>query len=188
MCLGAGIMGSVIYLSRNINNKNNALGYAAHASFGGKKFLRINTQFTAYRPIQIDPTWQNIRAYTIECNLDFISRFDDGKSFLYPFLGFSYNIFTGYFTGLNDFQNLRQYYTPQSNIRTDWFGLNAGCGFEHVFGKVIVFIDYRMRVGRELNGYFNIMDVCYGAGLKVKLLTPSLRRLFKPLHSRYDLK
>src|SRR5205085_12376021 len=114
--MGFGAMGSVLYLSRNIKEKNDAYGYTFSANYGGTNLLRLGIQYTYYQPLNIAPTWYNINAQSIEANLEIIARFQDNKSYLYPFVGLSYNTFRGYFTGLNDYLNLFQYYKINSTV------------------------------------------------------------------------
>ena len=185
---GGGIMGSVLYLARNVKDKNDAYGYSFSANYGGTNLLRVGIQYTYYTPINIAPTWYDVKATSIEVNLELIARFRNNKSFLYPFVGLSYNTFSGYFTGLNDFLNLKEYYKPNSTIQNSWIGLNIGTGFEHAFGPVVLFIDYRMRIGTmERNNTFNIMDVCYGGGIRVKLVVPTFKKIYKGLKDRYNV-
>lgn len=186
--LGLGGMESVLYLARNIKENNNAYGYAFHMNYGGHKLLRFSMQYTIYKTINIDPTWYNIHAQTLEANLEILARFPNGKSFLYPMAGLSYNTFKGFFTGFSDYLNLRAYYPVNSTVRNHWLGLNVGTGFEHAFGPVVLFFDYRMRVGKMDHAGFNIMDVCYGGGLRVKLSVPkigSLGKIFRKAKSKY---
>ena len=81
-------------------------------------------------------------------------------------MGISFNTFKGFFTGESDYLGLREYYAVNSTVKNQWLGLNLGTGIEHNFGILGVFIDYRMRVGRQDNA-INIMDVCYTGGLRV---------------------
>ncbi len=184
---GGGIMGSVLYLSRNVKEDNDALGYTIAANYGGHKFLRFSAQYTNYFPINIEPTWYTIRANTFEANIEIMARFKDNKTFLYPFAGISYNTFKGYFTGVNDYLNLREKYKANSNINSYWAGLNIGTGMEHTFGTYFVlFADYRMRIGSGgEKGGFNIMDVCYSGGLRIKLWVPTAHKLYRGLRDKY---
>lgn len=183
--VGGGLMGSVLYLSRNIQEDNDALGYTIVANYGGHKLLRYSIQYTYYKPINIEPTWYTIRANTFEFNTEILARFPNNKTYLYPFLGLSYNTFRGYFTGQNDYLNLREQFKANTTIKNNWLGLNLGTGFEHAFGPVVIFFDYRMRVGRERGWSFNIMDVCYGGGLRVKLFMPTFKSIFHGWRNRY---
>lgn len=157
---------SVIYLARNVKENNNEPGYCGGLTYEINNFIRVSTLFTRFRPINIEPTWLNVKANTYETNLEILARFPNKKTLLYPFVGFSYNTYTGFFTGESDYLNLREYYPVNSTIKNQWLGLNLGTGLEHNFGILGVFIDYRMRVGRQENA-INIMDVCYTGGLKI---------------------
>ena len=158
---------SVIYLARNVKEKNNEPGYCGGFIYEINNFVRVSGLYTRFRPINIEPTWLNVRANTYEVNFEILARFPNQKTLLYPFAGFSYNTFSGFFTGQLDFLNLKEYYPINSTIKNQWLGFNLGTGLEHNFGIIGVFIDYRMRVGRQENS-INIMDVCYTGGLKIR--------------------
>jgi hypothetical protein len=188
--IGVGAMGSVLYLGRNIKEDNDAKGITITGNYGGQKLCRLGFQYTFFRPIDIAPTWYEVKAHTIEANLEIIARFKDNKSYLYPFFGLSYNTFSGYFTGQNDFLGLREYYPMNTTQKERWLGVNVGTGFEHAFGPVVVFADYRMRVGMQRQygnngGGLNIMDVCYSAGVRLKLIVPTLRKIYRGITDRY---
>jgi hypothetical protein len=183
--IGAGLMGSVLYLSRNVKEKNDAKGWTIVANYGGHKLLRISAQYTHYIPINIAPTWYTIKANTYEANVEVMARFNDNKTFLYPFAGLSYNVFKGYYTGFNDYLNLREKYTPNTTVSSRWLGLNVGTGLEHTFGMITLFGDYRMRVGKQEEGGVNIMDVCYSAGLRLRLFVPKLHKVYRGVKAKY---
>lgn len=171
--VGFGMMGSVLYLSRNIKEDNDAKGYVFTANYGGQNYCRVNVQYTQYKPINIEPTWYDIKANSIEANLEILARFKNEVTLLYPFVGFSYNTFKGYFTGIDDYLNLQERYKRNSTVKNSWLGLNIGTGLEHTFGPVVLFIDYRMRIGKTDNyASINIQDVCYGGGLRLKIYVP----------------
>jgi hypothetical protein len=183
---GGGIMSSVVYLSRNVNDKNDARGWTVMGSYGGNKLFRVSAQYTQYFPINIAPTWYNVKANTIESNLEWMVYFKNKKSILYPLVGLSYNTFKGYFTGFNDYLNLKSVYKTNTTVSSRWLGLNVGTGFEHAFGPVVLFIDYKMRVGKmEERFSFTIMDVCYSGGVRLKLWIPTLKKLRLGLKDKY---
>lgn len=160
---------SVVYLARNIKDNNNAPGFCGGLNYEINNFIRISTLYTYFRPINIEPTWLNVKATTAEMNLEMVAHFPNKKTLLYPFVGVSYNTYDGFFTGQLDYLNLKEYYSVNSTVRNRWLGLNLGTGIEHNFGILGIFVDYRMRVGKQedANGV-NIMDVCYTGGLKVR--------------------
>jgi hypothetical protein len=164
--LKAGANLSVIYLARNIKEKNNEPGYCGGLTYEANDFVRISTLYSRFQPTNIEPTWLNVKASTIEANLEILAKFPNKKTLLYPFVGFSYNTYQGFFTGESDYLGLREYYPVNSIVKNNWFGVNFGTGLEHNFGILGLYVDYRMRVGKEEEA-INIMDVCYTAGLKV---------------------
>lgn len=158
---------SVIYLARNVKEKNNEPGYCGGLTYDINNFIRVSTLYTRFRPINIAPTWLDIKANTYESNFEILARFPNKKTLLYPFVGLSYNTYSGFFTGELDYLNLREYYPINSVVKNQWLGFNLGTGIEHNFGILGLFLDYRMRVGKQEKA-FNIMDVCYTGGIKVR--------------------
>lgn len=179
--LKAGANISVIYLARNVKESNNEPGYCGGLTYEINNFVRVSTLYTRFQPINIEPTWLNVRANTYEMNLEIIAKFPNKKTLLYPFVGFSYNTYSGFFTGESDYLNLREYYPVNSIVKNQWLGFNLGTGLEHNFGILGLFVDYRMRVGKQENA-INIMDVCYTFGIKVHI--PQIkRRVYYPSRS-----
>lgn len=184
--IGAGIGGSVLFLSRNIKEDNDALGYTMNVVYGGHKGYRFSAQYTKYMPIDIAPTWYDIKANTIETNIEAIVLFKNNKTILYPMAGFSYNTFKGYFTGVDDFLNLEEIYKRNTIIRNNWVGLNVGTGVEHAFGPLVLFCDYKMRVGKgDKTSGINIMDVCYSGGLRLKIWVPTFHKIYRGINDKY---
>ena len=163
----AGANISVIYLARNIKDKNNAPGYCGGITYEVNDFIRVSSLYTHFQPINIEPTWLNVKANTYEANMEMLAKFPNKKTLLYPFFGLSYNTYKGFFTGQSDYLNLKEYYPVNAIVKNQWLGLNIGTGIEHNFGILGVFVDYRMRVGRQESA-INIMDVCYTGGLKIR--------------------
>ncbi len=190
--IGGGVMGSVLYLSRNINEKNDAFGSTFIFNYGGgnQKLLRYSFQYTKFFPIDIAPTWYNVHAQTFESNVEMMVFFKNKKTVLYPFVGLSYNTFKGFFTGANDYLNLYQKYGFNNIVSNRWIGFNIGTGAEHAFGPVVIFVDYKMRVGKlEERASFTIMDICYTGGIRLKLAVPeahvALRKLYRGINDKY---
>jgi hypothetical protein len=175
---------SVIYLARNVKEKNNEPGYCGGLTYEINNFVRVSSLVTRFRPINIEPTWLNVKANTYEANLEILARFPNQKTLLYPFAGFSYNTFSGFFTGQSDYLNLKEYYAVNSTIKNQWLGFNLGTGLEHNFGILGVFIDYRMRIGKQENA-INIMDVCYTGGLKIRFPYGKLAKTMSSTNDRF---
>lgn len=185
--IGGALTRSVVYLNRNVKEDNDARGYSFSIIYGGSGILRTSIEYTHYREINIEPTWYNIKASVLEANVHILARFKKSNSFFYPLFGISYNMFSGYFTGRNDFLNLTERYPVNRNITTNWFGLNVGSGYEHNFKPLSIFIDYKMRVGVSEGKQLNIMDVCFTFGLRYNLKVPSIYKIFSGTRSRYVL-
>jgi hypothetical protein len=168
---------SVIYLARNIKDNNNEPGYSGGITYRINDYIRVSGLYTKFKPINIEPTWLNVNANTIESNLEIMANFPNKQTLLYPFAGFSYNTYKGYFTGKQDYLNLIEYYPANSIVRNNWVGFNLGAGIEHNFGILGLYFDYRMRVGKQERG-FNIMDVCYTGGVKINFPKNKIKSIF----------
>ncbi len=189
IAIGLGMAQSVVYLARNINNNNDARGIYATATYDKGNFIRVSLEYTAFNKLNIEPTWHNVKAKTIESNVAFIAKTADKKLFFYPIVGVSYNLFDGYFTGINDYLNLRLLYDKNSQVKTRWFGFNSGVGFDYNFKFSSLFFNFKMRLGNtEGLNEKNIQDVCYIIGYKLNLNKKTLHRLFRGTRSRYTLK
>lgn len=187
--IGGGITSSVLFLAQNVKENNNALGFNGAIVYGGsKRNLRASFEYTTYRKVDIEPTWYNIKASTIEANLHIIARFREIKAYFYPIVGLSYNRFSGYFTGINDFLNLRAVYKTNTVATKYWLGVNVGTGYEVYFKKVSFYVDYKMRIGTaQQHKQLNIMDVCFFGGLRYNIKVPSVYQVFRGTRSRYML-
>jgi hypothetical protein len=185
--IGGSITRSVLYLSRNVKENNDAKGYSFSLVYGGARLLRLSTEFTRYRTINIVPTWYNISAATFELNGHLIARFQTDKAYFYPIFGVSYNTFSGFFTGQNDFLHIGEKHSANTTVITRWLGLNIGTGFEYKFKAISAFMDYKMRIGKADRNQLNIMDVCYHFGFRYNLKIPSVYKLFSGTRNRYFL-
>jgi len=189
--IGGGITRSVIFLSRNVREFNDATGFNVGLVYGGNKLMRIALEFHQYSPIDIEPTWYDINAKTYEANLHLLARFKRSEAIIYPITGVSVNQFKGFFTGKEDFQNLADKYPVNSEVRSYWIGANFGLGYEHQIGPLKAVLQYKMRVGvQDVVGKINIMDVCYSLGLRydIKAYTPKvlyriITRSYRPRYS-----
>lgn len=187
LSVGAAFTKSVLFLSRNTKDHNDATGVTINATYGGNKPFRASLEYTRYLTTDIAPTWYDIKASTVELNGQAYYQ-SKGKIGFYLLSGFSYNVFKGVFTGINDYQNLSAYYSANKRVVTRWFGFNTGVGFEYRIKKVIVYGSYKMRVGRsEGHGGVNIQDVCYSIGVRFNFRAPSVYRLLKGSRNRYFL-
>jgi hypothetical protein len=188
LAFGAGITRGSVYLTRNVKSNNDATGFKANIVYGGARLVRTSFEITTYKRINIEPTWYNVRALTLEANVHFLARFKSRKAVFYPLFGLSYNVFEGFFTGQNDYLNLQSVYKLNRVVRTVWVGLNAGVGYEYYFKPGSFFLDYKMRVGMtDGTNQLNIMDVCFSAGLRINMRAPSVYNIFKGTRSRYVL-
>ncbi len=190
--VGFGVARSVVFLSRNIKEFNDATGWTFNMIYGGHKLVRFAFDYSQFSSLNIEPTWLDIKAKTYEVNIQFIARFKNIKSIIYPITGFSLNQFNGLFTGKEDFQNLREKYSSNTYIKSNWFGTNFGLGYEQAIGPFKAVLSYKMRVGTsDVNAKVNIMDVCYGLGLRydMKASTPRhfYRTIFRKTRNRYAL-
>lgn len=189
---GIGLTRSVIFLSRNVKEYNDATGFNIGMVYGGNKLARISAEFNQYYPINMEPTWYDINAKTYEANVQFLARFKNSKAIIYPLVGLSMNDFKAFFTGKDDFQNLRDKYAVNTRVHSIWFGANFGIGYEYKVGPLNAVVQYKMRVGaQDMETRINIMDVCWSLGLRydIKSLTPKylVKTILRTYRPRYDV-
>src|SRR4051812_19175255 len=82
--VSGGLIRSMLFLTRNVKENNNALGYQGSIVYGGSKIFRGSLEYTHYKKINIEPTWYDIKAYTIEANVHVLARFKRTKAYFYP--------------------------------------------------------------------------------------------------------
>lgn len=190
LAFGLGVARSVVYLARNVKPDNDATGIHGTLVYNASRFIRTSLEYTRYQTLDIAPTWYNIKASTVELNMHLLTRFKKTDAYFYPLVGLSYNLFSGRYTGVNDFLHLNTIYHKNQYTHTSWWGLNVGTGYELFFRPGSFFLDYKMRVGvTEGSNQINIQDVCIMAGLRFNLRVPSLYSIFmyKGTRSRYLL-
>jgi hypothetical protein len=184
---GAGLANSVLYLTRNVKEDNDAQGYQFSLSYHKSTRFRYILEYTWYKPLDILPTWEKISAYTLEANANVLFRVSDGAGFFYPQFGISYNVFTGFYTGISDHLKLSRNYEVNSWVTTRWVGVNIGTGYEYRFRRMGFYVDYRMRVGMNEQHQVNITDVCINGGLRYSFIVIKGNKLFRGTRSRYAL-
>lgn len=186
LSFGPGVMRSFVFLSRNVRDNDDVTGFSGSVVYGGEKVFRGCLEFTHFKKINIEPTWYDIKASTIEVNVQALARFKKTKAFFYPLVGLSLNRFSGYFTGKNDFLNLSDRYQKNQIATTIWLGGNVGAGYEQVIKRISIYAEYKIRIGTS-NKQFTIMDVCFSAGVRFNLRVPSIYRIFSGTKNRYLL-
>lgn len=159
---------NAIFLSFDTKEQKNKPGICAGLSYKINNFVRVSSLYSHFNPINTEPTRVNVKANTYEMNLEIMTYFPNKKTLVYPFAGISFNTSKSTFTGVNDNLNLKNSYTINSTIQNQWVGLNVGAGIEHNFGIIGLFVDYRMRFGKQ-EKVFNILEVCYTAGIKLRI-------------------
>lgn len=185
--IGGGVTRSFVFLPRNVKEHDDVTGFHASLIYGGEKIFRGNLEYTYYKKINIEPTWYDIRAYTIEMNMQAIARFQKTRTYFYPVFGLSYNSFKGYFTGVDDFLHLSYKYQKNQTVNTRWIGLNIGSGFEQYIKQFSLYGEYKLRIGNGDNKQLTIMDVCFTFGARYYIRVPSIYKLFSGTKSRYLL-
>ncbi len=165
----AGINYTNMYLLRYTKTGTNTGGYGLSLSLSKPNgSLRITTQFVRLNFFNIKPTWVDMRAYSIESNLELLARLENQKTIIYPFAGISYQSISGRFTGINDYSGLRNFFQPNSIVKTQGPALNIGLGVERSIKKLKLCAHYRMHIGKS-ESKIMLTDVCVDLGIKYSL-------------------
>src|SRR5574338_330525 len=69
---GVGRARSVLFLMRNFKQDNDAHGWNVSAAYNLNRVMRINAEYIWYNPIDIAPTWYNVKGRSIECNITWL--------------------------------------------------------------------------------------------------------------------
>lgn len=186
---GAGLASSVLYLPINVYTNNRARGLNFCMTYDRLNYLRMTAEYTTYNKIDMGSTWKDVKAKTIEYNVNFISKTKDKTFYFYPMAGLSYNMFNGFFTGINDYLNLSARYSRNVTIKANWLGVNCGVGLDYNFENSAIYSCFKMRVGRT-EGYnqINIMDVYTGIGWRYYINQYDLGKAVRGTRSRYSVK
>lgn len=186
--IGFGLNSSVIYLPRSSSNSNGAAGRSLICTYDKGNYLRFTFEYNKFQSPDFAPTWYNVQASSFESNVQYITRFMDGHGFLYPMAGLSYNLFKGYFTGKNDYLNLRALHQENTTVTSNWLGLNVGVGYDYKFRNSAIFMMYKIRIGYT-EGYnqCNIQDICFSVGYRIHMDETLFKKIFLGPRSRYAL-
>ncbi len=186
--MGFGITRSVVYLPRNTQNNNDARGKNFNLTYDNGNLVRFTFEYNQFQSLNFSPTWLNVKASSFESNVCVIARFKNSTSYFYPIAGISFNRFSGYFTGINDYLNLKSKYQENRTVTTNWWGLNTGVGYDYNFKNSAIYITYKMRIGKtEGTNEFNIQDIALLAGYRVFVSGVKLKKIFRGTRSRYVL-
>lgn len=186
--IGAGFINSVVYLPRNSSSSQGATGKSFLCTYDHNNILRYTLEYNKYNAPDFSPTWYNVKASSVESNIHFLTRFVGGNAYLYPIAGLSYNFFQGYFTGKNDYLNLRAIHQESTTVQSNWLGFNVGVGYDYNFKSSAFYMMYKMRVGYT-EGYnqYNIQDICFSVGLRVYMSESKFKKIFLGPRGRYAL-
>jgi hypothetical protein len=188
MGFGGGVTRSEALLQRNIKDNNPAVGFNLRLTYNLNRIARPSLEYVRYSKINIEPTWYNVKAHSLEFNMNWLARVKGSHDHFYLLTGVSYNVFEGYFTGINDYLNLSSVYNRNAQIKTRWGGLNAGVGFEKTFKPLTFFGEFKMRVGLDDNKRdITPKDVLFSAGIRLNIIVPTFSKLFSGTRSRYLL-
>ena len=162
-----GVSTAFILRDQSNNGASKGIGFNFTLSELSSNY-RLTGQYTTYKKFEFDPTWKNMYAHKIELNLELTTHFENIEMVFYPFLGLSYNYISGFYTGINDQNSLRNYYNTNSVVTNRWPGLNFGMGLERRIKRVVIFANYRMHFVKA-EDMIRIMDIGLDAGLKYNI-------------------
>src|SRR5690349_264295 len=78
--IGVGRARSVLFLMRNIKQDNEAHGWDVSLAYNLSRVMKITSNYTWYRPIDIAPTWYGVEGRTFEVNVNWLFTFPDGRT------------------------------------------------------------------------------------------------------------
>lgn len=158
--LGYGRVNSVVYMSRNVDVENAVTGNAYSILYTFTDIFRGELLFQHFKSFDMLPTWKHVKAHALEINVMFMARTASGSVLFYPLAGLSWNRFNSFYTGIQDYTQMRKYSKPLTTYNSNWMGFNTGVGVSYCVGPCELSLQYKMRIGQtsQMND-FNIQDV-----------------------------
>jgi hypothetical protein len=187
--LGYGRVNSVVYMSRNVDVDNAVTGNAYSMLYTCTDIFRGELLFQHFKSFDMLPTWKQVKAHAFEINVMCMARTASGSVLFYPLAGLSWNRFNAFYTGIQDYTQMRKYSKPLTTYNSNWPGFNTGVGVSYCVGFWELSLQYKMRMGQtsQMND-FNIQDVqfsifaFYNIPLRIKNAFQSKEKLPKTKH------
>lgn len=160
LTLGYGRVNGVVYMSRNVDIENAVNGNAYTVMYTLSDIFRAELLFQHFKAFDMLPSWKTVKAQALEFNVMCMARTASGTVLFYPLAGLSWNRFNAYYTGVQDYTQMRKYAKPLSSYSSNWPGFNAGVGASYCIGACELSLQYKMRMGQTAQLHdFNIQDV-----------------------------
>ena len=146
-------------------------------------FLRLMVDYaTLIKQVNIIPTWLNVKSTYIDVDAHILMRLrniENQNKLFYFIVGASAQSWKGYYTGIDDFNNSALKIQPNTNYKMLYFGGSIGFGFEYNFApRLGMYGEIRFRVTNTDVG-FGLTDVCYGLGIKCRLIDFYPKAIYK---------
>lgn len=189
--IGSGFIRSELFLSQSIKEEKRMPGFAFHLVYSAHKVIRISTEYNYYIPANMTPTWKNVHYSGLEVNTHFKARLENVNAIFYPIAGFSYHLFSGYFTGRNDSKGTSLIYKPESRVNINWLGLNLGAGYEYRYKRLGFYGEFKIRFTMDHMNFKNagVKDVSSGIGIKYYFGARTIKTILRGgTRNRYFLK
>lgn len=179
LALGPSLSGIDVY--KNYLQNPHRAGFFARICYEFSNSMRVTGEFTRIPRFAYQPSWENLSAFNIDLNMQFMARIKDEKAIFYLLLGAGSHNWRGRFVQQSAYYDAVAGYQPGSVIRGGWAGMNIGVGLERAFKHFELFGDYRYRF-TKIEGAFAVSDVALNIGIKKKI---PFRKIFRGLSDRY---
>jgi hypothetical protein len=158
--LGYGRVNGVVYMSRNVDIENSVTGNAYTMLYTFTDIFRGELLFQQFKSFDMLPSWKQVKAHALEINIMCMARTASGSVLFYPLAGLSWNRFNAFYTGIQDYTQMRKYSKPLTTYNSNWPGFNTGVGVSYCIGSCELSLQYKMRLGQTSHmNDFNIQDV-----------------------------
>ncbi len=174
--LGGGTSISSISFYRNVMQNPYRFCYHARAYAEVNDFYRFCIQYTYMPKFDFKPTWLNVTNMVFDVDFHIMAKISDEKAIFYTVTGICVQRWKGQYTGIKDFNNLRDLhnYTPGNYYVNNYPGFSLGVGIERSLNEMQFFSEFRYRFTATESG-FGITDAAFNVGLKFFIPAPEKR-------------
>lgn len=183
LSIGGGFIKTSLNFFKNYQEDTYSNGYSVRLMFQPSEVFRIAGCFSRVEAVNIQPTWLNVNNSFYDLDAHLIMHFRDKRNLAYFVCGLNAQYWSGFYTGVHDYNNFKLKAVPNTMYNALYFGGKLGMGVElKLFGPISGYGEFLFRITKTDVG-FGLSDVVYGLGLKINVanLLPKKHRHHKSI-------
>lgn len=166
-------------VKRDFTNKPHP-GLDTRISFYLLPSLRVSAEYNRMFEHSIKPYWEGVRSDVYELNLQYLAHVTGYSSAFYIIAGYAVQDWKGTFVGEGFEHETGQFSSTDASFTARFPKLSVGFGMQRSFKQFDLFADFRYRINHsEPKIPLNIVDVNYGIGIRYRLKSSSLKKLYR---------